>query len=214
MQAADSDRRHRARRGQPSLFVAGRVRSPQRLRTLRLRRCNARWPSNLDVIFLSSTVAPSKGAPLGEAALAAMAAATVALSARPLRPARQRHGGTCLSADRSSSSTASRCGTTSGIRGATASLPTASSTTRSRGLSGSGCSAMRPSRSRRSPSPHYSGGSGATTRAGRAGRSRSPGRRSFSRALSRSCSASRSALLALCALQSQARLAVRRARRV
>ena len=60
--------------------------------------------------------------------------------------------------------------------GATASSPTARSTTRSRRCSGSACSPSRPSRPRRSRSRSSSRGSGGRPHAGRAGRSPSSGR--------------------------------------
>ena len=82
------------------------------------------------------------------------------------RPRRAR-----LPADAVHPITASPSGTTSGTRAATASSPTASSTTRSRRSSGSSCSRSRPSRRRRSRSRSCSGANGDRARAGRAARS-------------------------------------------
>ena len=76
---------------------------------------------------------------------------------------------------------ASPSGTTSGTRGATASSPTAFSTTRSRRSWGSGCSPWQPSRRRRSPSRSCSGANGDRARAGRVARSPSSGPGSCSR---------------------------------
>ena len=87
--------------------------------------------------------------------------------------------------------TASRSGTTSGTRAATASSTTASSTTRSRRSSGSGCSRSLRSRSPRSRSPPARREWG-PPRAGRAAASRSSGPGSSSPPRSRSRSASRS----------------------
>ena len=96
-------------------------------------------------------------------------------------------------------------------RAATASSPTAPSTTRWRRCSGSACSPSRPSRPRRWPSRSSSRGEWGPTRAGRAGRSPSSGAGSSSRPRSRSRSAPRSR----CSRSGRCRraaLALRRAR--
>ena len=126
----------------------------------------------------------------------AFAAAGVAASARGrarlARAAGQRLRRPPLPERRCSRITASRSGTTSGTRAATASSPTAFSTTRSRRCSGSSCSPSRASRPRRSRSGSSRRANGDRLRAGRTAPSPSSGRASSSPAPSRSPSAWRS----------------------